>query len=65
MAPKSLSKKSRHLWRFLGAGATVAPFGLGTPNPANNLAHWVYFLGQPLSQNRVFQNIWLEPPLKK
>ena len=34
-----------------------APLGLWTPNPAKNLAHWVYFLGQPLSQNLIFQNI--------
>ena len=38
-------------------GEFWAPLGLWTPNPAKNLAHWVYFLGQPLSQNLIFQNI--------
>ena len=38
--------------RFLAI--TRTPSGLGSPNPAKKLPHWVNHMGQPLSRNRVF-----------
>ena len=46
----------------MGAATTAAPYGFWATNPTKKLAHWVYLLGQPLSQNRVFQNFSGEPP---
>ena len=46
----------------MGAATTAAPYGFWATNPTKKLAHWVYFLGQPLSRNRVFQNFSGEPP---
>ena len=39
----------------MGVATTRAPNGLGSPNPAKKLVHWVYLLGQPLSRNHVFE----------
>ena len=35
--------------------------GLGSPNPAKKLAHWVDPLGQPLSRDQVFEIFKGEP----
>ena len=46
----------------MGVATTAAPYGFWATNPTKKLAHWVYLLGQPLSRNRVFQNLSGEPP---
>ena len=38
---------------------TAAPYGFWATNLTKKLAHWVYLLGQPSSQNRFFQNFSL------
>ena len=39
----------------MGVATTRAPNSLGPPNPTKKLAHRVDLLGQPLSQNHVFE----------
>ena len=48
---------------FLGVAATLAPKGLGPQDPTKKLADRVELLGQPLSQEKVFENLGPEPPL--
>ena len=40
----------------MGVAITRAPYGLGPPNLAKNLAHYVDLLGQLLSLSHVFEN---------
>ena len=48
----------------MGEATTRAPNGLGSPNPAKKLAHWVDLLNdQPLSRNHVLEILKGEPPL--
>ena len=39
----------------MGVATTLAPNGLGPPNPTKKLAHWMDLLGQPLSRNHIFK----------
>ena len=67
----SISGEKSKLWcpfstfDFLVVATTHASNGLGPSNPTKNLAHWVNFLGQPLSRNHVFKIFRGEPPLKE
>ena len=44
----------------MGMAASVAPGVLGFQNPIKKLVHFIYLLGQILSQNNVFAS--LNPP---
>ena len=53
-------------WATFGGEMGVATIctsnGLGSPNPAKNLANWKDLLGQSLSQNQVSEIFEGEPP---
>ena len=46
----------------MGVAATLAPKGLGSPDPTKKFAHWVELLGQPLFHKNVIETLGPEPP---
>ena len=56
--------KKISFWRENGRGRQAGAKGYRASRPDQKVGSSVELSGQPLSQKKVFENLWHEPPLK-